>query len=51
MTYFYQGLLKMLGQNSAIGYTQLLAGAAVVMVVFLIVACVFSSRILRREPA
>jgi ABC-2 type transport system permease protein len=49
LTYFYQGLLKVLGQSSAMGYTQLFVGAVAVMVVLLTVSCVFSNRILHRE--
>lgn len=51
LTYFYQGLMRVLGQSSAMGYTQLLIGAVVVMVVILATVCVFSNRILHRELA
>lgn len=51
LTYFYQGLLRVLGQSSAMDYSQLYAGSTAVMVVFLAIACMFSNRILRRELA
>jgi ABC-2 type transport system permease protein len=51
LTYLYQGLLKIIGQDTAMGYTQLLTGAVTVMTILLTVAFVFSNRILRRELA